>query len=272
MMAKRKRGFHEGKYRKFIAEGRGIGEMEFYKPWINIQDVASVGRSSRILGIKTHRMHQFLSDNETNYFYILEYSDYVIDIREQYPLLPIEKTIEIATELGIRHPIDPITQVPIVMTTDFLITLHNDNATRYLARTIKGQDKLGKRQIEKFEIERVYWKQESIDWGIVTDKEINKVFSKNIAACHSLYDLSNKDGFENMTEDQIHNLVENFKEYIIGTKINIRDKVELFDKNRTLKPGTSILLFKHLIITKQIFVDMFNKLNLDICQDIRRDS
>lgn len=38
---------------------------------------------------------------ERNYFYILEYSDIVEDIREQYPLMPIEDTLLIADELGI---------------------------------------------------------------------------------------------------------------------------------------------------------------------------
>lgn len=33
-----------------------------YKPWLTIQDVASHGRSHRIAGIRTGRVHHFLSD------------------------------------------------------------------------------------------------------------------------------------------------------------------------------------------------------------------
>ncbi|WP_077849884.1 TnsA endonuclease N-terminal domain-containing protein [Clostridium puniceum] len=39
--------------------------------------------------------------------------DDVVDIREQYPLLPIEDTLAIALELGIKHPEDPQTHQPI---------------------------------------------------------------------------------------------------------------------------------------------------------------
>nr|WP_020060790.1 TnsA endonuclease N-terminal domain-containing protein [Bacillus sp. 123MFChir2] len=53
---------------------------------------------------------------ERNYFYLTEFSDVVSGIREQIPLLPQE-------ELGIKHPADPKTGDPIVMTTDFLLTV-----------------------------------------------------------------------------------------------------------------------------------------------------
>ncbi|BCT41723.1 TnsA endonuclease N-terminal domain-containing protein [Bacillus sp. DN_7.5] len=36
-----------------------------------------------------------------------EFYDFIIDIQEQYPLLSLEETIVIATELGIKYPTDP---------------------------------------------------------------------------------------------------------------------------------------------------------------------
>lgn len=65
---------------------------------------------------------------ERNYFYLTEYSDVVIDLREQFPVLPFEETRLIADELGIKHPTDPKTGEPIVMTTDFLLTIDTDKA------------------------------------------------------------------------------------------------------------------------------------------------
>ncbi|MED1517665.1 heteromeric transposase endonuclease subunit TnsA, partial [Bacillus paranthracis] len=82
-MSKRKR---TSKIEKWIKEGRGSGIGSEYKPWLKIQDVSSLGRSTRLKGIKTKRQHEFLSDLERNYFYITEYSDLVLDIREQFPL------------------------------------------------------------------------------------------------------------------------------------------------------------------------------------------
>lgn len=67
---------------------------------LKIQDVSSLGRSTRLKGIKTNRQHEFLSDLERNYFYITEFSDFVIGIREHFPLLRLEDTVVIANELG----------------------------------------------------------------------------------------------------------------------------------------------------------------------------
>ena len=181
-MSKRTR---TSKIDKWIKEGRGSGIGLEYKPWLNIQDVSSLGRSSRPKGIKTERQYEFLSDLERNYFYLAEYSDFVVDIREQFPLLPLEETIVIADELGIEHPTDPKNGEPIVMTTDFLLTLDKGQGVFEVARTIKMKDELLKeRVLEKFEIEREYWQRRNIDWAIVTDEDIPKTLARNISYVH----------------------------------------------------------------------------------------
>jgi hypothetical protein len=69
---------------------------------------------------------------------MLEWQDSVVDIREQYPILEIEKTVEIAELLGFAHPKDPKTKINIVITTDFMITYKNDQGdVCYAARSIK---------------------------------------------------------------------------------------------------------------------------------------
>nr|WP_239499979.1 transposase [Bacillus pseudomycoides] len=92
---------------------------------MKIQDVSSLGRSTRLKGIKTSRQHEFLSDLERNYFYITEYSYFVI-----------------ADELGIKHPTDPKTGEPIVMTKDFLLSveLENDKCKylKYMSTILKN--------------------------------------------------------------------------------------------------------------------------------------
>ena len=105
-MAKRKRLFTEASALKLWKEGRGQGEGSDYKPWLYIHDVASKGLVTRIQGWKHQREHHLLSNGEFAYFYQLEWSEQVVDIREQFPLWPIEETQEIAGRLGIKHP-DP---------------------------------------------------------------------------------------------------------------------------------------------------------------------
>ncbi|MEK8209537.1 TnsA endonuclease N-terminal domain-containing protein [Paenibacillus sp. FSL L8-0696] len=254
-MAKRKYEWTEEKIAKYIKEGRGAGELYSYKPWLNIQDVPSLGRSHRIKGCKTNRLHHFLSDLERNYFYLLEWAIDVIDIREQYPLNR-EQTFKIAEDKNITHPIDPHSQIPIVMTTDFVITRQIEGEMKYVARTVKPSDMLNDRRvIEKFEIERAYWQQKGVDWGIVTEQEIPKKFVDNIMWLSTSYRLDNE-------EEQC--LSENLLQIIIkeDLKNTLQSILKQFDDNYNLEPGSSLHLFKYLVYSRQIAYDLHEKFSL----------
>lgn len=109
-----------------------------------------------------------------------------MDIREQYPLPPQSTIQSIAHALNIRYPVYPVTNVPFVMTTDFLLTTKQpDGSTRLAARTLKYTESLkpGKgleRTLEKFEIERAYWSGRGVDWSIVTEKDLLSTLIQNL--------------------------------------------------------------------------------------------
>lgn len=260
-MSKRTR---TSKIEKWIKEGRGSGIGVDYKPWLNIQDVSSLGRSTRLKGIKTGRQHEFLSDLERNYFYLTEFSDSVVDIREQYPLLPLEETLVIADELGIKHPADPKTNEPIVMTTDFLLTVNKGEGNVELARTIKMKDELLKERIlEKFEIERVYWEKRGVDWGIVTELEIPKTLARNISYIHDYYDIQQYDAFQNIDWQTIEDLSMELLKRVLDKDKSIREITSVFDKEVHLPLGSGMTLFYHLLAQKIIQIDMLNPLNVE---------
>jgi hypothetical protein len=208
---------------KRIKEGRGSGIDSDYEPWIRIQDVPSLGRGTRVKGVTTGRQHEFLSDMERNYFYILEYSDNVIDIREHYPLLPLGDTILIANELGIEHPKHPETGEYIVMTTDFLITISKVDEVKEIARTIKSKDDLlNKRIVEKFEIERVFWEKRGIDWGIVTEEEIDKTIAHKISFVQGYKDIRSVDSFSEMESIEVKDLIYELLKRIVDDERSMR--------------------------------------------------
>lgn len=122
-MAKSNTAKTEAVIAKRLREGRGQGRKADYKPWLDVQQVPSLGLSERIKGWKSNRVHHLFSQLEVNYFYALEWSETVMDIREQYPLLPLDETLDIAQACGFTHPTAPRTTQPIVMTTDFLLTI-----------------------------------------------------------------------------------------------------------------------------------------------------
>jgi TnsA-like endonuclease N terminal len=185
-MARNRRQTGEEAIQKLIREGKGQRERAEYQPWLNVRDVPSRGLSTRRKGWKTGRVHHFLSKLEKRYFHTLEWSKIVTDIREQYPLLQLEETLDIAKQCGFDHPAipnkqDPKIREPIVMTTDFLITLMIDGKRVERARTVKYADDLqSPRVLEKLEIERRYWEARGISWGIVTEHEIPGVLADNV--------------------------------------------------------------------------------------------
>lgn len=260
-MSKRKR---TSKIEKWIKEGRGSGIGSEYKPWLKIQDVSSLGRSTRLKGIKTNRQHEFLSDLERNYFYITEYSDLVFDIREQFPLLPLEETIVIADELGIKHPTNPKTGEPIVMTTDFLLTINKGKGVLEVARTIKMKDELLKENVlKKFEIEREYWLRKDIDWGIVTEEEIPKTMARNISYIHDYYDIRDYDVFREMNGQHIEDLSISLMQRLLGINESIRKITNEFDSDTHLPFGSGVTLFYHLLARKIIIIDMIESIDLE---------
>jgi len=177
---------------RHIANGFGAGAGSEYVPWLRVQDVPSMGRSWKIQGVKIDRIHHLLSDLERAYFLLCEFSEDVVDIREQYPLLPVETTQAIARAIGVRYPKYKTTSVPMVMTTDFLLSVKQPNGdVKPVARTIKyAKDLQGKgcaRTLEKLEVERRFWGSQGVDWSIVTedlftqDLILNLVFLRKFA-------------------------------------------------------------------------------------------
>jgi hypothetical protein len=249
---------------KLIKEGRGIGVGKEYKPWIRIQDVPSLGRSSRIRGIKTGRQHEFLSDMEKNYFYFLEYSDIVQDIREQFPLLPLEDTLLIAEELGINHPKNSETDEFTVMTVDFLVTMKVNNKIIEVVRTIKPKDELlNKRVIEKFEIERTYWQKRGIDYGIITEDEIDKNISDNLSYLYGYKEITNLDSFIDISADDLKDLIYEFIKRILDSRRTVRTICSQFDNDMSLDKGSGLSIFKYLVWNKIISIDITQKIDVN---------
>ncbi len=260
-MAKRKRKID---VEKRIKEGRGKGVACEYKPWLTIQDVASKGRASRIKGIKTGRKHELLSDMERDYFYILDFSDVVQDIREQFPLLPLEETVLIAEELGYVHPKDTETGELIVMTTDFLVNISYNNENIEIARTIKQKDDLlNRRIIEKFEIERVFWERKGVDWSVITEEEIDDAIAKNISLIHSYSDISLIDSFTDIEASEVQDLVYEFLKKIIDNPKTMRKICHEFEDEMCLEKGTGLSIFKYLVINRIIEIDITQKINVN---------
>ena len=253
-MAKTRARWSESTYKRYLSEGRGKGTGADYKPWLTIHSFASKGTVSRILGRKTGRIHHLLSRNEEYYFLLLDFSPDVSDIREQFPL-DLSITLDISRRMNIRHPRYPGCTYPAVMTTDFLITGTNG----LCARTVKLKEELdNKRTVEKFLIEREYWKQKGVDWKIVTEDQINREKAMNLKW------LSSGPAASQIVPDEEcrRRCAEQIR--ILYTDITVPwcviiDKVE---KEFSFPCGSAVAILKELILSGIIPVDINKKINL----------
>ncbi|ACC76033.1 heteromeric transposase endonuclease subunit TnsA [Paraburkholderia phymatum] len=171
---------------RYVAQGYGQGVGADYKPWLRVQDVPSRGRSRKVHGLKTGRVHHVLSDLEYAYLVALEFSERVTDIREQFPLLPLAPAQDFARQRGIRYPLYAQTTVPFVMTTDFVVTVRaDDGSVCEFARTVRYSDELASgrqllRTLEKLELERTWWLHREVDWQIVTEQSVEPATARNL--------------------------------------------------------------------------------------------
>ena len=265
-MAKSRAAIDRNAIDRFQKEGRGEGRLQDYKPWLTVRDVPSHGRSSRDKGWKTGRTHHFLSTLELLYYLTLEWSLTVVDIREQFPLLPIDDTLAIADSLGIKHPTHPKTKQPVVLTTDFYISLQNESGAFEHARTVKyAKDLSDRRILEKLEIERRYWEVRRVDWGIVTEYEIPETLARNVDFLHDAWHLPTR-----MPESSISPVAELLTRLAAQQHRPLNELTAMSDAELNLKGGTSLKVAYYLLASRQWRIDMNVPIDPDQPLAVRR--
>ncbi|WP_342511821.1 TnsA endonuclease N-terminal domain-containing protein [Sporosarcina sp. FSL K6-1522] len=239
-----------------LKDGRGQGRGREYVPFIQTNDnkVASEGWLTRTLGWKTGRIHHTLSKHEYQFLLVQEWSDNIVDIREQYPLTPIEMTMEIASKLNIRHP--HLKGENVVMSTDFMLSVVNkDEDIIDVARTIKPVSRLTKRTLELFEIERRYFQEIGINWAMVFDKPKPINMIRNIDWMYDAKFLGSRPGIDlemvDLVAGPLFNLLSSYSPKDSISKNCLKSDAEL-----GLEAGTSLYIMQHMLVNKVWKTDM----------------
>lgn len=239
-------------FKRALKQNYGLGEGASYTPWIRVQDVKSHGHSGKIEGIKSGRTHHTLSEHESCFFYLAEFSDSVIDIREQFPLLPLSLSLKISQSLSVehpKHPKHPITKDPIIMTTDFLLTCSDGQRVWYEAVCVKPREKLSdKRTAEKLDIERVWWELLGVPFHIFYLSELNQIKSKNI---QWITDVKRKKCPSTLNE--FRGVAKHL--LTIGT-MQLNEICEIFSHEIGISQDDALVLLKSLLADKEVTVDL----------------
>jgi hypothetical protein len=253
-MAKRRYGWDEKKIARYLKEGRGQGQLESYQPWLTIHDLSSLGRSTRVHSFKTGRDHHLLSDLETDLFFLLEWDQTVVDIREQFPL-DREETRRLAREAGVAHPQDPSTQTDIVMTSDVLVDLHTSDGVGQVVCAVKlAIDLDDQRVIEKLELERRYWRAQGTPWYLVTDRDLPAERVKNIRWLHEMYSLDYQIiPHPAYWDDRCERFVEQLHRVHGGL---IRDFFGHLETTCGFASGDALTVLRHLAARRVVLIDL----------------
>lgn len=238
-------------------EGRGHGHGADYKPWLEVQDVSSMGTSRRVHSPKTGREHHLLSNVEYHLFLLLEWSDDVVDIREQFPL-DRDLTQEIAASLGIAHSYYDGTHVPIIMTVDFLVTrLHRGKRIFEAFDAKVASDVEDARTLEKLEITRYYCENAQIPYRLVFDTTIPQPEVTNI-------DLIRASALKPHEREPYPGFYEHHKQVMASQLERHRPTGSLtefcnyYDRNHGIPAGEGLRIAKQLMYDRTLLVDLAN--------------
>lgn len=246
----------EEKIRERTRAGYGTGFGASYRPWLEIGDLSSSGRSRRVWGLKTGRVHHLFSDVEHNIFIAAEWSRTTLDIREQYPL-DRELTQSIAHDLKIRHPHYPGTHVPTVMTVDFLLTVGVPDGETYVALNAKRDEEAEDvTSLEKLEIQRTYFETLGIEHHLIYHSQIPAQSVSNIDWIRRAQlmdgEIEPQPGlYDGLTSRMSHELAAQQE-----VTISLAAYCQSFDARHGLETGTGLRVARMLMQQRALMVNI----------------
>ena len=245
----------EEKIERMARNGRGKGTGADYKPWIQVSDFSSLGKSRRVFSRKTGRVHHLLSDIEWHMFLLLEFSPQVVDIREQFPL-PRAETQSLAAERSIKHPTYPGTRIPVVMTTDFLVVSLISGKKSLSAYSCKSQGDCEKpRTLEKLELERAYFDNLGAPHHLVFDTALPRTKIANLEWLRWGANDTESDGgylpeWRQHAERMLHDMQQR------RSSVSLSEFCANFDERTGAQPGTGLRVARALLWDREIITDL----------------
>lgn len=231
-----------------VKEGRGQGQGPEYKPFIYTRDVSSLGRSHRLPGTKTQRLHHLLSDLELAIFLTLDRSSHVRDIREQYPMR-VEDTLRIAEKYGLPHA--RYQGIPQILTSDFLVDFADPQRPTVAIQAKYSADLQKPNVVERLELERRYWQEKGVPWFIVTEREVSREAFANI---QWLYPAQAEDSLD---ESQLAQYLQQFlQEFDRSPERKLTDISQGLDIAYQLEAGQSLYWLRQLLARRYFLFDL----------------
>jgi hypothetical protein len=177
-------------------QGFGQGTGADYRPWLRPRELPKQGILRQLVSIKHGRQHALVGDFEQALFVVAEWPLKTRDMRERFPLLPIDcniDTMAIARKIGVKHPTAPGSAEPAVMTTTLRTFGEPDGDPIQQSLAFVRLDDLSKpRVLDKLEIARIYALKRGWQWRIVTQLEAPQGLVNNILRLRAKWHLKTR--------------------------------------------------------------------------------
>ena len=247
---------NESDIENLLKQGRGAGTGKDYKPYIFVREIPSLGRSHRVYGKRSGRVHHLLSDIEYAHYLAFDIDESVVDIREQFAL-DRDKTMKIAATLGFRHPKDPRSDTNLVMTTDLVISYRRNAVQIDSAFSIKPASQLSNNRVnEKLKIEQQYWSEKNISFQILTERDIPLHLKRNLQWLRQYRDLSIFDEpFPGYYKDLLEHLL-GFLSQANANDIKLCQACQWLDEYFACDPGSHLMMARHMLSTRIVLSDL----------------
>lgn len=162
-----------------IKRRRGVGSGSAYVPWLKVRDVPSRGTSVISRGVLSGRSHHLLSELEAIYFLLVERRASTVEIREQWPILDIDRTLELCSRFGVHQTLRHGHPEP--FTIDFLITEQVDGELKYRAASIKSPEDARDPHVRlRLSVEHAWCQDHGIPWTLVDTTRFDKTILQNL--------------------------------------------------------------------------------------------
>ncbi|WP_083860308.1 TnsA endonuclease N-terminal domain-containing protein [Cupriavidus sp. BIS7] len=238
------------KFERFLLEGRGQGEGPTYRPFIQIDDLSSKGVSHRTSSSRTgFRTHHLLSDNEYAAYLAAWFDMNVLDIREQYPMLPVTLTLGIAASLGVKHPMNRKYRFAIPQTADlFLVTKEGVE----VVAVKEDEDYENPRTREKLAIAEEFWRLRGIPTRVALASELKTQRFQNL---QWIYDARRKQ-YERPFELGVNPLYDFLLSEVAGREIGLRELANHTDTEFGQPLGTALAAIRRLLAERVLETDI----------------
>src|SRR5262249_6274472 len=106
--------------------------------------------------------------------------------------------------------------------------------------------------------ERIYWSERKIDWGIVTEHEVEPILAANVSWVHAYREMA---ALSPATATVIRRVEAVLTPRVNEQRVPLRDLTDACDDQLGLSPGMSLSVARHLIANKRWQVNMRQAIN-----------